>query len=390
MLNNYFIEKILGLQDAEVKNVENNDNITVITFRLKRKAHKCPCCGQMTDKIHDYREQVVKDAPVFGSDCQLIYEKRRYVCKCGKRFAEQNSFLPRYHRMSLRLILLVLEMLKSTVSFTYVAKEVGLSTSTVIRIFDTVGVQAPKLTEVVSIDEFKGNTGGEKYNCIITDPVNHKVLDILPSRHKSDLSSYFKRFPNRSDTAVFISDMWKPYYETASIYFKKAKFVVDKYHWIRQVLWAFDRVRKDIQKQFQKDYRTYFKHSRKLLFKRYDKLEETEKQQVSVMLSVSPTLYSAHFLKEQFLKILDCENRDSAKKLLTNWIDDANDSGIISFVKCAKTMYSWFTGILNSFDTPFTNGFTEGCNNKIKVLKRNAYGYHNFKRFRKRILYIFS
>lgn len=390
MLNNYFIEKILGLQDAEVKNVENNDNKTVITFRLKRKAHKCPCCGQMTDRIHDYREQVVKDAPVFGSDCHLIYEKRRYVCKCGKRFAEQNSFLPRYHRMSLRLIMLVLEMLKSTVSFTYVAKEVGLSTSTVIRIFDTVGVQAPKLTEVVSIDEFKGNTGGEKYNCIITDPVNHKVLDILPSRNKSDLSSYFKRFPNRSDTAVFISDMWKPYYETASIYFKKAKFVVDKYHWIRQVLWAFDRVRKDIQKQFQKDYRIYFKHSRKLLFKRYDKLEETEKQQVSVMLSVSPTLYSAHFLKEQFLKILDCENRDSAKKLLTNWIDDANDSGIISFVKCAKTMYSWFTGILNSFDTPFTNGFTEGCNNKIKVLKRNAYGYHNFKRFRKRILYIFS
>ncbi|MEF2920191.1 MAG: transposase, partial [Acutalibacteraceae bacterium] len=48
------------------------------------------------------------------------------------------------------------------------------------------------------------------------------------------------------------------------------------------------------------------------------------------------------------------------------------------------------TGILNSFTTKFTNGFTEGCNNKIKVLKRNAYGYRNFKRFRNRIIHIFS
>ncbi|MDD6490031.1 MAG: transposase, partial [Clostridia bacterium] len=48
------------------------------------------------------------------------------------------------------------------------------------------------------------------------------------------------------------------------------------------------------------------------------------------------------------------------------------------------------TGILNSFDYSITNGFTEGCNNKIKVLKRNAYGYRNFKRFRNRILHIFS
>ena len=46
--------------------------------------------------------------------------------------------------------------------------------------------------------------------------------------------------------------------------------------------------------------------------------------------------------------------------------------------------------ILNSFSSPYTNGFTEGCNNKIKVLKRNAYGYKNFKRFRNRILHIFS
>ena len=61
-----------------------------------------------------------------------------------------------------------------------------------------------------------------------------------------------------------------------------------------------------------------------------------------------------------------------------------------AFVKCANSMLNWLPGILNSFSSAITNGFTEGCNNKIKVLKRNAYGYRNFKRFRNRILHMFS
>ncbi|WP_363191995.1 transposase [Ruminococcus sp.] len=66
------------------------------------------------------------------------------------------------------------------------------------------------------------------------------------------------------------------------------------------------------------------------------------------------------------------------------------DCGIAQFVKCANSMLNWLPGILNSFSSAITNGFTEGCNNKIKVLKRNAYGYRNFKRFRNRILHMFS
>ena len=78
-----------------------------------------------------------------------------------------------------------------------------------------------------------------------------------------------------------------------------------------------------------------------------------------------------------------------AKDKLSKWVLLAENSGLKSFGDCAKTMQNWSTGILNSFDCPYTNGFTEGVNNKIKVIKRNAYGYRNFERFRKRILHIF-
>ena len=64
-------------------------------------------------------------------------------------------------------------------------------------------------------------------------------------------------------------------------------------------------------------------------------------------------------------------------------------SGIYELECCANTYYHWLPGILASLEYPFSNGFTEGCNNKIKVIKRNAYGYSNFDNYRNRILYAF-
>lgn len=98
----------------------------------------------------------------------------------------------------------------------------------------------------------------------------------------------------------------------------------------------------------------------------------------------------AYILKERFYKIMESNDRETAKKLMSDWILFAQNSKIPEYGECTKTLANWRTGILNSFDVPYSNGFTEGCNNKIKVLKRNAYGYRNFERFRKRILHCFS
>ena len=392
MLYTHCTEELVGLQDLIISEIKEVDRTIHVFGTVKRQKHKCPCCGELTDKVHDYREQIVKDIPAFGKQTCIHLKKRRYRCSCGKRFYEKNHFLPRYHRMTNRLSAYIIEKLRNEVSFTSVAREVKLSTPTVMRVFDLVSYSFSKLPTALSIDEFKGNTGGEKYQCIITDPINKRVLDILPKRYEDYLSTYFHQFKKqeRDEVKLFVSDMWKPYASLASNKFTKATQIVDKYHWIRQVFWAFDGVRKDVQKKLGKEYRLCFKHSRKLLFKRFDTLTDDQKLQVNAMLYVSPSLCTAHFYKEDFMKILDCNDRDSAKVALSDWIQSAYDCGIERFRKCAQTMINWSTGILNSFSCSVTNGFTEGCNNKIKVLKRNAYGYHNFNRFRNRILHMFS
>ncbi len=75
---------------------------------------------------------------------------------------------------------------------------------------------------------------------------------------------------------------------------------------------------------------------------------------------------------------------------MSEWILAAQASRLKEYKDCAATLQHWSASILNTFDYPYTNGFTEGCNNKIKVLKRNAYAYRNFERFRKRILNMFN
>ena len=269
-------------------------------------------------------------------------------------------------------------------------KEFHVSVSTVIRFFKKVQYSKPtKLPEVIGIDEFKGNSGGEKFHGILTDLGERKVIDILKTRYEHDLCDYFKKY-DRSNVKYFVSDMYKPYAEIAKYYFPNATYVIDKYHWVRQAIWAFEAVRKEVQKQFSKKHRVYFKKSRYLLLKHRDKLTQAELQQVMIMLDISPALSTAYFLKELLYSILDEKDPDTQKKLFSDWIEEASESEISSFVKCAETYSNWLTPITNSFFCPYTNGFTEGCNNKIKVLKRNAYGLQNFKRFRNRILFMFS
>ena len=393
MLYTHFTQEVLGLQDVKVTKIESNEKELTIYAELERKEHNCISCGTATDTIHDYRKQTIKDIPAFGKLVNIVLRKRRYRCPCcGKRFFEKNSFLPKYHRMTNRLSAFVVNKLTDERSFTSVSKEVNLSVTTVVRIFDKVSYPKSKLPSALSIDEFKGNTRGEKYQCILTDPVNKRVLDILPKRYDSYLSSYFKQFPKseRDKVEYFVSDMWKTYSKASDTWFVNATQIVDKYHWIRQAIWAFERIRKEEQKKLDPKLRKYFKRSRSLLIKRYDGLKDEEKQQVNVMLYYSVNISRAHWYKEAFLKILDSKSPELAKSALIEWIQNAENCGLVPFEKCAATMQNWYSGIINSLSSPITNGFTEGCNNKIKVLKRNAYGYKNFKRFRNRILHIFS
>jgi len=273
----------------------------------------------------------------------------------------------------------------------YVGKNVNVSPSTVCNRFDLVEYLKPKyLPEVLSIDEFKGNTNNTKYQCILVDAKNHRIIDILPDRKQTVLIDYFKSFKNRDSVKYFVIDMWKPYADIGRTYFKNALIIADKYHYVRQNIWAFEKIRKREQKRLGKHSKKLFRNSRRILLSKPNKLSDDDKMKLNSILAYSEDLRQAYYLKQLFFEFSDSSSYDQAKKNLIDFILIAQNSGITEYINLAKTLTNWSEEILNSFKVPYTNGCTEGFNNKIKVLKRIAFGFRNFKTFRNRILHCCS
>ena len=386
MLMTDYTSKLLNLEDVIITGVDNISNQMHIHIELPRTPHICPACGASTDRVHDYRKQIIKDIPL-ARDTFLHLRKRRYRCSCGKRFFEKNTFLPRYYRVTSRLVSEIMFSFKKLIPATEIGSRFNVSAVTAMRYFSLFNKKLTKLPDVISLDEFKGNSGGQKYNSIVADPKNGTVLDVLPNRYENDLIKYFSQFPSKTNVKYFVCDMNPHFRRVSQVCFPNAVIVADKYHVVRQVYWAMERVRKNEQNKLSKRFRKYFKKSKYLLSKKPEKLTEEEMDRLSLMFEITPRLADAYRLKNEFLTVIRSKSSAEGKHKLADWLLSVEVMDIPEFFDCTKAYHNWFHEILNSMDVPWTNGFIEGCNNKTKVLKRVCFGMRNFNNFRKRILF---
>ena len=386
MLKKDYTAKLLNLEDVIITKVENISEEVHVYLELPRTKHRCPACGALTDRVHDYRMQIIKDVPL-GRTTLLLLRKRRYRCDCGKRFFEKNTFLPRYYRATSRLVAEIITAFRETVSASKIGTQFNVSGATAMRYFKCVSFKPTRLPEVLSIDEFKGNSGGQKYNSIIVDAKNRKIIDILPNRFENDLIHYFSQFQSKIDVEYFVCDMNPHFREVAKTCFPKVAVVADRYHVIRQVYWAMERVRKNEQNKLSDRFRKYFKKSRYLLMKPMEKLSDEEMDKLALMFEIAPRLADAYRLKNEFLEVIRSDSSKTGKPKLVDWLTAVEVMDLPEFDDCTKAYHNWFQEILSSMDVPWSNGFIECCNNKTKVLKRVCFGMRNFSNFRKRILF---
>ena len=98
--------------------------------------------------------------------------------------------------------------------------------------------------------------------------------------------------------------------------------------------------------------------------------------------------FNIYYRTKEFQKIFYQQDKKTAKKALSMWLLLAAKFDIPEFKHCISTFTNWSTEITNIVDTNLSNGFIEGYNNKIKVLKRVSFGIKNFARLRNRILFL--
>ena len=390
-MQNNFIRNLLDLKGVIIKKVRYKKNFVKIHIEMPVREQTCPCCKAKTTKIKDYRIQTIKDIPIRFKTTYLSYRKRRYQCKnCGKTFYEQVSFLAKRGRKTTRVIEFIIERLTGKQSMKDIAKDANVSSTTVARLLPPLAVSPKHLPKVLCIDEFKGNTGYYKYQVSILNAETNKPIDIVECRYKTHLLDYFKQFPleERKKVKYIVIDLWKSYKDLAQRYFPNAKIVADRFHYARYATEMVDTIRKEVQNKLGKKEKKYFKHSRKLLLSRYENLkDEKQKEELNyILINYSEKLRIAYLEKEKLLDIIHMKDAEKAVKLLNEWVVRCAMSDIPELRNCAKTYTNWIEEIRNSLAVPYSNGPMEGYNNKIKTLKRVAFGFRNFTNFKARIL----
>ncbi|GAE31221.1 mobile element protein [Halalkalibacter hemicellulosilyticusJCM 9152] len=385
---------IPGLEGVIITNSEVVEGIWKLSVEVPKCRQKCPCCGNRTNRVHDYRIQKIKHLKVFERMTIMYYRRRRYSCKCGKRFSEKTSFIERYQRHSVEWNQAVALRVVKGKTFKETAEIFGTSSSTIMRRFDTMA--APQLKEVrelppvIAIDEYKGDTSEGKFQVIIADPVNRQPLDILPNRKMETVKNYLHKKGGKVE--VVVMDMSNSFKSAVTKALGKPVIVADRFHYCRYIYWALERVRRSVQNEFDDYNRKKCKRMKHVFYKKKENLSEVQRWYLDRYLSMSDELCEAYDLKELFCEWLEkakeigSSNISYVKETLYEFYRKVEASNIDAFKSAIQTFRNWQPEIFNSFAFGYTNGFIEGLNNQTKVFKRNAFGFKRYDRFRMRIL----
>lgn len=389
-----FIMDIPGLKDVVVRKVEEVNEVVRIFVEIERKLQCCPCCHSKTDRVHDYRMQRIIHLKWFERTTHIYYKRRRYVCSCGKRFSEQNGFVERYQRTSIEWNQAVRIRAIKGKTFKETSEIYGASATTIVRRFDEMSRQEIKkvdeLPPVIAIDEYKGDTREGKYQLIIADGVTREPIDILSNRRKETIKHYLQK--HGAKVEVVVMDMSPSFKAAVNAALGRPVIVADRFHFCRYVYWALDGIRRRVQQTFHPYDRKKCKKMRYVFHKAKSKLKDKELWYLERYLRMSDELRRAYELKEAYLQWFESakekgqEQITLVKEELYDLYERFKKEKISELNNVVKTFKNWQVEILNSFVYRYSNGFLEGINNSTKVLKRNAYGFRSFERFRAKIL----
>ena len=379
----------LGLPELMILGQVEMDDHFEVTIRYRRDKVACPKCGSMMVRKHGSTFQRKKDRKLRDKIAILTLEKRRFRClSCGKVFTEPDEVFGSRRRSTKRLRKYLGERARYQ-AVSRVAKEEGVSESLVRRCFTEgtaleLGVdgEKPKASKVMGLDEF--SVKKRMFDTTISDLEGRKVLGIVEGCGKTNLEKYFTALPNPEVVEVVVMDMHEPFRQAVQMCLPKANIVVDKFHVIVHVNQALDKVRTRLQSKESKGKRWLLFHSRYLLLRRAESLNYEEQLRLDRLFSFYPELVMAWSLKEGLREWYKSSSRAEAEVSLRHWEESVRKTGLKEF--CLPMFRNWRSEILNYFDYHITNGFVEGKNNRIKVIKRMAYGYRNVDNLRRRIL----
>lgn len=415
MSHSYSTRKFLNIKDKNIIFPEDYfeevklNGITSFVFKgiLSYQPTHCEHCGTLFDsnfKKHGFKTSRIVIPKVSLHDTYLVLKKQRYYCgHCQSTFTLKTSIVEKNCYISYNTKHAIALEAQNKISECDIARRHQVSHSTVNRIihsfYESQTLNLNFLPENLCFDEFKSVKSAEGHmSFIFCDADTKQIIDIIEDRRLTSLQAYFKRYTEAARARVkhIVIDMYAPYMSLIKELFPHAKIVLDKFHLVQHISRALNKTRIRVMKMFKK-HGHKFKRYWRLFLKSHKLIDTTTYRSVycfkqpmreidilNFLLDLSPELKATYDLYQDLLFSLQTKNLTRFNHLLET------DHPLISpeLQTAFQTFKTYTSYIYNTLTTPYTNGPIEGINNKIKVIKRIAFGYRSFYHFKSRILMI--
>lgn len=378
------------IEDVQVKNTEYFSEKMVFEVCYKPSMVPCPCCGWNESSSKGTKTRTLRMAPLGNKKAFLSVEIHRLKCiNCNHVWWPPLPFARAKKRYTKSFERYVIELMRFA-TIEHVAKFLGVSWSLVKNIHKAYLLreyQSPDLRSIqyIGVDEFSISKGHE-YMTIFINLETGEIIHAVEGKSIESVTPFLLQLKEEAVQLKAIAmDMNAAYASATKTHLPNMDVVFDRFHIVALLNTAIDEIRRDQQAKCNAVGMKAIKGMRFLLLSNYEKLNPKKQNSLTCLLEVNKPIATAHAMKEQLHLFWTKPSVKEGAKFLCWWIMDAVESGIRELEKTGRTLLRHGRDLLNYFKHKITNGKTEGINNKIKTMKRQAYGFRDMEYFKLRL-----
>ena len=383
----------MGVSNQVCTRTEYKQGGVILHIETKKNKIYCPRCGKKHFVCSGTVTRYFKSLPIGSQPVTLCKTVQRIQCKhCGCVVQEAIPFAKEKCQYTKRLARFVQDLCRY-MPIKAVAAILGLSWNTVKDINKEALKRRygkPKLDglRIIGIDEFAVKKG-HVYMTTVANLETGQVVYVGDGKGKEALDGFWKMLARSKCRIEAVStDLSAAYISAVKEHLPDSVLVFDHFHVVKLANDALDRVRIDTYKGLDSAEKAKaIKGIRWVLLGNGEELKpDAASQRLWKALEVNADLATSYYLKEELRSVWNQAKKETAETILLNWIQKARGSGIKPMMKLANTIEQHLDGILAYYDYKISSGKIEGINNKIKTIKRQAYGFRDNEYFKLRIL----
>jgi len=358
---------------------------------LRRKHHRCPICHGSNFEFYGPKTRLIRLVPIGLTPCFLSLTLHRIHCfQCGSIRWPHLPFIWRQTNLSKAFVRFTAELCRlMTIQWVAELLRVGWDCVKFIhKQFLAKKFQTIPLRDVryVGIDEFAIRKG-HRYMTIALDLETGQILYARQGKSAETITPFLLDLRCRAHNLKAICiDMSKGFIFAVQDVLPHVAMVFDRFHIVRLFNEAMDEFRRRYHQEVEASRRLSLKASRFLLLANPQNLSPPKQVKLQLLLELNQPLNEFYLFKLQFMELWNLPDRKAAEDFLKVWAEQAWKVGNAVLHRLTKTIMMYSRFILNWFEHPISTAKVEGTNNKIKTLKRTAYGYRDEEYFILRLL----